>query len=106
MLGHPHNLFTGRVAGYLAVAFGFACMFVFPAIPIGNSVGIDPALAMTAALLFLYPTIFFGPSFPFILLMMVPQVQSALAWFASGGAFAPAMMPKNVVAFFLSRSEE
>src|ERR1700687_3840344 len=102
MLGPPNNLFTGRAGAYIAVVFGLACMFVYPAIPIGNTVGVDITLGMTLVLLLLHPSLFFGPSLPFMLLMMVPFLQSTLASLASGGVIAPEMLPKHTAQFFLS----
>lgn len=102
MLGRSHKLLTGRYGAQIAGVFGFACMFSFPAlpIPIGNAATLDPSQLMTVAMLLLQPSIFFGPSFPIILLIMAPMVQSALAWFASGGAFAPGLMLKNIIVYF------
>src|SRR5713101_7262139 len=100
-LGHPHNFFTGRYGAYIAVVFGFANLFSFPAIPIGNTFAIDATLAMTAGLLFLHPTLFFGPGFPFILLLIAPLVQGGLAGLASGGVIAPGLIPKTIVTYLL-----
>src|SRR5260370_6888773 len=102
MLGRADKLLTGRYGAYIAGAFGFACMFSFPAIPIaiGNAATIDASQLMTVALLLLQPTLFFGPSFPIILLIIVPLVQSAFAWKASGGSVAPELMTKNIIVYF------
>jgi hypothetical protein len=102
MFSHSENSRIGRVGPRLAVVFGFACMFAFPAIPIGRRLAIDATILLTAAWVFLYPRIIFGPSLPFIVLVMLPLVQSILATWISGSAIDPAMMPKSVVAYFLS----
>src|SRR5260370_8136067 len=102
MLGRADKLLTGRYGAYIAGAFGFACMFSFPAIPIaiGNAATIDASQLMTVALLLLQPTLFFGPSFPIILLTIGPLLQSAFAWHASAGSLPHELITKTVVSNF------
>jgi len=101
MFGHPENSPSGLIGPRLAVVFGFASMFVFPAIPIGHTQAIDATLVLTAALVLFHPRIIFGASFPLLLLVMLPLVQSALATLSAGTAINPGIMPKTLVSYFL-----
>ena len=100
MLGHSDNSPSELIGPRLAFVFGFASMFVFPAIPIGNTQAIDATLILTAALILLRPAVIFGPGLPLILLVIVPLVQSSLIARITG-AIDPPLMAKTVVAYFL-----
>jgi hypothetical protein len=101
MFGHPENSPSGLIGPRLAVVFGFASMFVFPAIPIGRTQAIDATLILTAGLVFFHPRIIFGATFPLMLLVMLPLVQSALATLSAGTAINPGIMPKTLVSYFM-----
>src|SRR6516162_11837290 len=98
MLGDSEKSPSELIGPRLAVVFGFASMFVFPAIPIGRTAALDTTLVLTIALMLLHPRIIFGASFPLMALVMLPLVQSALAVQISGAALEAATMPKTLVA--------
>jgi hypothetical protein len=102
MFGHSENSPSGLIGPRLAFLFGFASMFVFPAIPIGNTQALDATFFLTAGLLFFHPRILFGTSFPLMLLVMLPMVQSALAVQISGASINAALIPKTLVSFYLT----
>jgi hypothetical protein len=101
MLGDSEKSPSELIGPRLAVVFGFASMFVFPAIPIGRTAALDTTLVLTIALMLLHPRIIFGASFPLMALVMLPLVQSALAVQISGAALEAATMPKTLVAYYL-----